>query len=345
MILGVFILFIYLIFIVLAAHIFCNALEHLGEKLKLSEGVTGSIFASVGTALPETIIPILSIANFSSSNANATNFNHEIGIGAILGAPLMLSTLSLFVMALSILKQRGLNGKISPESSGLKRDLQFFLFSYSIAFLAIFVQKTPQHQILNAIITTILGLSYFIYVMLTVKSSSKLCEYGNQTTAESPLLLTKIGLKLNNITIVLQLIFALTTLIYSANNFISSVNVIVKLYHVSPFLLSLIIIPIATEMPEKINSIIWLRNKKDTLAISNITGAMVFQGSLLPVLGILFTNWSLDSLLPIIGIAITIIATFWFYSNVLRNNIRVWHFGVNGLLYIINILFSLYTIS
>ncbi len=342
-ILNILTLLICLILIVFAAHLFCNALEHLGEKLHLSEGVTGSIFASVGTALPETIIPILSIASISSST-NITTINHEIGVGAILGAPLMLSTLSLCVMAISVLKQRGLNGKISPEPTGVKRDLQFFIFTYTLAFLAIFVQQLPWHQILNSLITITLGLSYFIYIMLTIKSSSKLCEEGNHTVAESPLLLTKLGFKFNNVAIILQLIIALVVLIYFADKFIYTVNIIANLYHISPFLLSLIIIPIATEMPEKINSIIWLRNKKDTLAISNITGAMVFQGSLLPILGILFTNWSLNSILPIIGITITLIATIWFYTNARRNNIRVWHFGINGLLYLTNIVCCLYFI-
>ena len=45
---------IMLLIILIAAEIFTNALEHLGQKLKISEGVTGSIFAAVGTALPET---------------------------------------------------------------------------------------------------------------------------------------------------------------------------------------------------------------------------------------------------------------------------------------------------
>ena len=331
------ILFVCLIFIVIAANLFCNALEHLGEKLNISEGVTGSIFASIGTALPETIIPILAISGFSKSSVN-----DEIGVGAILGAPLMLSSLSLFVMAIFTLRQRGLNGTITPEPTGLKRDLQFFLFSYSLAFLAIFIQHLSIHAFLNAIITITLGLSYFIYLMLTIKSSSKLVLDGNQTEAGASLLLTKLGFKLNIITISLQLFIALILLIYFAGAFIDSVNVISLTYHISPFLLSLIIIPIATEMPEKINSIIWLRRKKDTLAIGNITGAMVFQGSLLPILGILFTDWSLKNPLPIIGILITFIATLWFYYNARQNNIRIWHFGLNGLLYLVNISLCLY---
>jgi cation:H+ antiporter len=139
------------------------------------------------------------------------------------------------------------------------------------------------------------------------------------------------------VTIFIQLSLGLILLIYLAHIFIEQVNIVATIYHFSPFLLSLIIIPIATEMPEKINSIIWIRQKKDTLAIGNITGAMVFQGSLLPIIGILFTDWSLKNPLPVVGMLITIVATLWFYYNVKRNNIRVWQFGVNGLLYAVNI--------
>ena len=54
-------LLVMLLIILAAAEIFTNALEHLGERLKISEGVTGSLFAAVGTALPETMIPLLAL--------------------------------------------------------------------------------------------------------------------------------------------------------------------------------------------------------------------------------------------------------------------------------------------
>jgi cation:H+ antiporter len=38
------ILFISLVVIFVGAEVFTNALEHLGQRLKISEGVTGSIF-------------------------------------------------------------------------------------------------------------------------------------------------------------------------------------------------------------------------------------------------------------------------------------------------------------
>ncbi|MGH8460380.1 MAG: sodium:calcium antiporter, partial [Stenotrophobium sp.] len=104
-----------LLVILLAAELFTNALEHLGERLRISEGVTGSLFAAVGTALPETMVPVIAIFAGTSNAA----VNADISVGAILGAPLMLSTLSTCLMALSVLRQRGLHGRLRPERSGL----------------------------------------------------------------------------------------------------------------------------------------------------------------------------------------------------------------------------------
>ena len=107
-------LLFFLLLILLAAEVFVNALEHLGHKLHISEGVTGSVFAAVGTALPETLVPLLAIFAGSANNT----VNEQIGVGAILGAPLMLSTLSLFMMSVAVLKKRGAQG---PSDAGEDR--------------------------------------------------------------------------------------------------------------------------------------------------------------------------------------------------------------------------------
>ena len=64
---------------------------------------------------------------------------------------------------------------------------------------------------------------------------------------------------------------------------------------VEPLVLSLVLAPLATELPEKVNSIFWARNGKDTLALGNLTGAMVFQSTLPVALGLAFTDWHLGS--------------------------------------------------
>src|SRR5450759_1246182 len=134
-------LFLMLIVILIAAEVFTNALEHLGEKLKISEGVTGSLFAAIGTALPETMVPLLALM---AGTANVA-VNEEIGVGAILGAPLMLSTLSTCLMALAILSSRGARGFVNPERSGFVRDLDFFLFAFVVAATAMFVPEEARY--------------------------------------------------------------------------------------------------------------------------------------------------------------------------------------------------------
>ena len=47
--------------ILTGALLFTNAIEWLGHKLNLGEGAVGSIPAAVGTAMPETLIPIVAI--------------------------------------------------------------------------------------------------------------------------------------------------------------------------------------------------------------------------------------------------------------------------------------------
>ena len=78
-------------------------------------------------------------------------------------------------------------------------------------------------------------------------------------------------------------------------------------------MLTLIIAPLATELPEKLNSVIWVRQRKDTLAVGNITGAMVFQTMPLVAFGMIFTNWRLTApslltmLTAVVGAALSLI--------------------------------------
>jgi cation:H+ antiporter len=320
-------LFGYLLVILVAAEIFVNALEHLGEKLKISEGVTGSVFAAVGTAMPETLVPLLAIF---AGNGNAA-VNEEIGVGAILGAPLMLSTLSLSLMSVAVLKRRGMQGHLTPERTGLKRDLDFFLMAFVLAFAAMFVPH--ENMWVRGALAFVMVMIYFVYVMLTLRASSKLVEEGHATEAGSPMLLTRLGLPQNLFFIVAQLALGLALLVTGAKGFIHGVEQAAPIIGISALLLSLMIIPIATELPEKVNSILWIRKHKDTLAFGNITGAMVFQGTLLPAIGVSLTPWTPQT--PVLlGVVVTLAAAFWLRWAALNGGLRVWHLFVNGALYV-----------
>jgi cation:H+ antiporter len=320
-------LLMYLVVILIAAEIFVNALEHLGEKLGISEGVTGSIFAAVGTAMPETIVPLLAIF----AGTQNQQLNEEIGVGAILGAPLMLSTLSLCLMAIAVWKKRGTHGHLSPERSGLTRDLNFFLAAFSIATVALFVPHETAG--LRAILAFSMVTIYFFYVMLTMKASAALVKDGHATEADNPMFLARIGIPTNMATIVIQLSIGLVLLVLGAKGFIHGIEHAAPLLGISALMLSLIIVPVATELPEKVNSILWIRRHKDTLAFGNITGAMVFQGTMLPAIGVLLTPWAPQKEV-LAGVVITLIAAAWLRLMLARGQLRVWHLAVNGALYV-----------
>lgn len=316
-----------LIVILVSAQLFTNALEHFGQKIGISAGVTGSIFAAVATALPETAVPLLALIAGSSNQL----INQEISVGAILGAPLMLSTLSTLLMALSALKRRGIHGRIVPEKKGFTRDLNFFLLAFFLAAIAMFV---PHHPIfLRSGISVILILLYVTYIIFTLRASKKLVMHGHGVMPDEPMVLTKLGFKNNTMTIYVQLSLGLILLLIGAKGFIDSVGAISIAFNVSALLLSLLIIPIATELPEKVNSILWVRKNKDTLGFGNITGAMVFQGTLLPALGILLTPWE-PSKNVLTGIIVTFSAAAWLRLHASNRGLSIKVLLVNGGFYV-----------
>ena len=317
-----------MILIILAAsELFTNALEHFGERLKISEGVTGSIFAAVGTALPETLMPLLALLAGTSNQ----ELNEEIGVGAILGAPLMLSTLSTCLMAAAIVRLRGWNGRVQPERTGFVRDLHFFLFAFALAALAMYVP----HEIpyVRGALSLALASTYGVYLLLTLRASQGLVEDGHGTESDAAMFLGRIGLPVNLFTILLQLGGGLGLLVFGAKGFINGVEGLSTLLGISSLLLSLLIVPIATELPEKVNSILWIRRGKDTLAFGNITGAMVFQGTLLPAIGILLTPWQ-PRIEVLSGVLLTFAAALWIRLNTRQDGTPVWALLGNGLVYI-----------
>jgi cation:H+ antiporter len=323
-----------LLVILIASELFTNALEYLGERLKISEGVTGSLFAAVGTALPETLVPLLALY----AGTTNINVNEEISVGAILGAPLMLSTLSTCLMAAFILPRRGIMGFVSPERSGFQRDLNFFLLAFLLAAIGMYIPQ--QAHYLRIALGTMLVLTYMIYILLTLRASATLVQEGNATTTDEKMFFARMGLPINLFTILLQLSIALALLVAGAKGFIAGIEGVADLLGISPLLLSLLIIPIATELPEKVNSIIWIRKGKDTLAFGNITGAMVFQGTLLPAIGIILTPWQ-PRLEVLTGVLITLIAAAWLRINSRQKGLRIWVLLINGVLYIAYLLITL----
>jgi cation:H+ antiporter len=284
-------LFVSLGIILAAAEIFTNGIEWLGLRLHLAEGTVGSILAAVGTALPESLIPLIAFVTGKGVE------QAQVGIGAIIGAPFMLSTLAFFISGLVVVleaRKRSSsfpNLEINPEI--IRRDLIFFFFGYSTGLCAAIVPERWKPVLVGVLLGT-----YLLYIFLTLERTST----HGQSPDLRPLFFSPGKSRPRFAMIVFQVLFAVFLLLCGAELFIHQVTALSALLGIPTFFLSLIIAPIATELPEKLNSVIWLRRRKDTLAIGNITGAMVFQSNILPSIGILTGNWHYvpGSLTPIL---------------------------------------------
>ncbi len=284
---AIIILLVALPIILIGAELFTNAIEHVGMVFGVSEGVTGSLLAAVGTALPETAVPVL--ASFQAGGGAG------VAVGAVLGAPLMLSTLTMAVIGLTAVLSRGFAGRLTPELAGLHRDLEWFLVLFGLAFLGLFLPLGP----LRLLLAAGLVVGYGAYVRATLQASSGLVARGHGTTANAVLLLARLRLQRVPGLRYLQLALGLALILTGAQLFVGGIEQLGQFLRAPVLVLALVIVPIATELPEKVNSIFWVRRHQDTLAFGNVTGALVFQGSLLPALGLMLTPWQASPLLVI----------------------------------------------
>jgi cation:H+ antiporter len=283
-----------LLVILLAAELFTNGVEWVGEGFGLSEGVVGSVLAAVGTALPETILPLVAILSGHEAG-------EEIGIGAILGAPFMLTTLAMVVIAVAVLVSarggaRGVDLVIDRRT--IRQDLGYFLVMYALAMVAgLLHDKT-----INVCLAIVLVVGYGYYVrrhfqapdtgpgegsgeiqplrlwvwLRSVRRS--LPAWSVERSTGAPFVQTAVGLGL---------------MVGGAKLFVDAVGDLGKAAGLPPLAFSLLVAPLATELPEKFNSVLWIRRGKDTLAMGNMTGAMVFQSSFPVTIGLLLTPWDL----------------------------------------------------
>ena len=311
--------------------LFTNGVEWLGHKLRLSESVVGCVLSAVGTALPETLIPILAI--FFVGGANG----HNIGIGAILGAPFMLGTLAMFVTGVSIFAfrdRREQGAALNVRGSTKKRDLRFFIITY---FTAVMVSLVPSDAIKPMLAPLFIGI-YFVYLVSVFKGQDSCCK-----VVLDPLTLHVLSAKLRRGTarespsvshIVIQVALSLVLIVAGAQLFVAQIVSLAESLHLDAILLSLIVAPVATELPEKLNSVLWVRQGKDTLALGNLTGAMVFQSCIPVAFGIAFTSWTLGRF-ETINVSLTLIAGVLLYIQTMKNRLRSLSLLFNGVLYFI----------
>ncbi len=312
--------------IYVSCEMFVNGVEWLGRKLEVSQTATGTILAAFGTALPESVVTLVATA-FSDHDAQK-----QIGIGAALGGPLALSTIAYAIVGICLLVYgpalgRGRNGLVQVDSARLSRDQGWFL--------GIFVFKV--------------GLGLVAFSLKPWLGFAFLAAYGwyfwsemsNETREEEgelePLKLRPRDPVPAMAWVLVQTIGATVVIFFASQVFVGQMEAVSVGLGLSPQLTALLLSPIATELPETMNALIWVRQGKERLALANISGAMMIQATIPTAFGLFFTPWLLDTSL-LIAAGVTALSTLFLFSIFKRGQVRGgtlaqvgWLYGLFGL--------------
>lgn len=276
-----------------ACELFVNGVEWLGRALSVGQTATGTILAAFGTALPESVITFVAVA-FGKTDAQ-----RELGVGAALGGPLVLATVAYATVgAVLILSRRQLQktDRIRRDFRKLSRDQGWFLLMFAVKIgvgVTAFVFKPW------------LGLAflgaYAVYFWREMRGDDG--DDGEKGDL-APLIFAPRATEPPLVLSVLQTAFALAVIFAASQVFVGRLDALAPLLRLKPQLLALLLSPIATELPEVMNAVIWVRQGKHRLALANISGAMMIQTTVPTAFGLFFTPWRLDRPL-ILGAAIT----------------------------------------
>jgi cation:H+ antiporter len=280
--------------IYLACEYFVNGVEWVGRKFAVGQQATGSILAAFGTALPESVVTFVAVV------FGVTAAQKEIGVGAALGGPLVLSTIAYATVGVVLLATRQKlpdTPAIRADFKNLSRDQGWFLaiFAAKIALgLVVFAYKPWLGVIFLA--------AYAAYFWKEMRG-----EAGEEEGELEPLKLAPRQPDPPTWTAVVQTLAALVVIFFASHLFVQQLDTLGPALGIQPQLLALLLSPIATELPETLNAIIWVRQGKHRLALANISGAMMIQATVPTALGLFFTPWHLDRAL-IVAAGVTALA-------------------------------------
>jgi cation:H+ antiporter len=295
--------------IYLSCEWFVNAVEWLGLRLNVGPLAVGTVLAAFGTALPESVVTFVAVVFGTGPDQK------EIGVGAAMGGPLALATVAYGVTGAMMLTARRRNpagakavrAEVAADSPGapagrdgdlgdsakLARDQRWFL--------VIFVVKVALGLVTFAY-KPWLGLLFFAAYVVYFYREIRAEGAGGEEVDLEPLRLQPRREKPASWAVIVQALLTLAIIFAASQLFVHELDAIGPMLGLPAAVTALLLSPVATELPEIMNAIIWVRQGKTHLALANISGAMMIQATVPSGLGILFTPWRFDGPLLLSGL-------------------------------------------
>lgn len=307
--------------IYVACEYFVNSVEWLGRKLDLGATATGTVLAAFGTALPESAVTFVAVIFGRTPQAR------DIGVGAAMGGPLVLATIAYAVVGVALWMNRR---RLCRPDVTVRVDHRRLARGQSW-FLAIFVAKCALGLLAFALkpwLGILFLAAYALYVWREIRSS----DTAPEEESLEPLKFQPHAAEPAMVRVLLQSALALLVIAVASRVFVMQLDAIGLALQLPPHLVALLLSPVATELPETVNALIWVRQGKERLALANISGAMMIQATVPSALAIFATPWLFDASLIVAG-AVTILAIIYLWWLFRRGCVDARRIVPVGLLY------------
>ncbi|MDL4775379.1 MULTISPECIES: sodium:calcium antiporter [Thermomonosporaceae] len=336
--------------IYLSCEWFVNAVEWLGQRLNVGKMAVGTILAAFGTALPESVVTLVAVTTGGSDEAK------DIGVGAAMGGPLALATVAYAVTGVALLMRRRKLAASVPASGGpsgqgdtgrgqsevltdpvhaarLVKDQRWFL--------AVFVFKVALGLVAFAF-KPWLGLVFFatyaVYFWREMRggdeAAAALEGEHEEDDALEPLKMQPRRAAPATWAVAVQTLVTLVVIFFASQLFVHQLDAIGPMIGLPAAVTALLLSPIATELPEIMNAIIWVRQGKLKLALANISGAMMIQATVPSGLGLLFTAWKFDGALAWAGL-MTMVAIVYLLATMRAHRLTPARLAFAGVFYLV----------
>ena len=228
-----------------------KSIAHIARAVHLTEFVTSFIVVALVSALPETLISVIS----------ALDGAPEIGIGTLLGSNIADLTLILGLVAL-------VGGSIKIHSSIVRKDLWFVALTMLPILLAIDGMLTR----IDAVILLASGITFIIILLRERAYFHKPYQDGNHAFKQ-----------------LIIFILSITAMLTAAYFIVHSAEQLALGIGIPPLIIGLVLIALGTTLPEFSFSLQSVRRGHSSLAIGDLLGVVVVDATIITGITALIT--------------------------------------------------------
>ncbi|WP_291765503.1 sodium:calcium antiporter [Caldivirga sp. UBA161] len=258
-----------------------NALEYIGGRSRIGESFIGAIISPILTSMPELIV--FAVALYLGGESG-----QDIGIGTVMGEPFMVSTIVFPFLFLFVIigKLLGVRDDMVLE---VNKELIIPYILFTALYPTILLPAIISSIIVKYIVASLLILTYLIYVRVMYSFQGLTIE-----DYEEPYLSLIISINGRKLALAFtQAALALVILIVGSRLMVYAINEASILLSINALSLTIVIVPLATILPESIIAVIWVLRNRDTMAVAALVGEKVLYSTIYPALGLLLTHWRL----------------------------------------------------